>query len=405
MLATDSAADRPSACRPSFARRHGFAGVVKGKLGSKLYVNLADEVGSSAFADGIKRLVQEVAALVGRELVAPAAAAGKAAEAAHLGGDRRAPEAPEAIGTHDAELPVARAALKLLLVLATEEPLRLALQAAAPLELLESAIERSPSDRPDALLLLACVHAPRLDLAEGLDTADAANCKERVLALLDRFAFEEEALRGLTESLRHMRTHTGHLQSLRRHLAAMRGLASSAGRAVRLVDAGVPSKLRQLLLEGMLAAEPATASDLGAAADVLCRCAYTSGLRPKLKAAGVEGALHTVLASLPTDDDSDGAGRLRHGTKMALAALAGELDTAASQKEVRMNRLSAMGADWSDAQLLDIPSFTAFISHKRASAQDFARSLHSIVVGAGYSCFLDVVRACASSCCFLRVSG
>jgi len=70
-----------------------------------------------------------------------------------------------------------------------------------------------------------------------------------------------------------------------------------------------------------------------------------------------------------------------------------------------MNRLSAMGADWSDAQLLDIPSFTAFISHKRASAQDFARSLHSIVVGAGYSCFLDVVRACASSCCFLRVSG
>jgi hypothetical protein len=381
----------PIVCRPS-------AGVVKGKLGSKLYVNLADDVGTEAFTDGIKRLVQELATLVGREFV-PLATGSKLAEVASVC-DVHLPAAPETAGTDDSELPVARAALELLLVLATEEPLRLALQAAAPLELLESIVERSPTDRPTALLLLACVHAPRLELAEGPDAIGADNSKERVLTLLDRFAMEEEVLRALTEAMRVMRWgpefFSEQLGTLRQNLAAVRGLASSSSRAAKLVDAGVPSKLRQLLLEGMLGAEKATLLDLATAADALCRCAYSSGLRAKLKVAGVESALHTVLAGLPTDDDSDGAGRLRQATKQALTALAGELDATPSKKEMSLmwiNQLSAADADWSDTRLLELPCFTAFIGHKRASSQDFARSLHSIIIGAGYSCFLDVVRA------------
>jgi hypothetical protein len=110
-----------------------------------------------------------------------------------------------------------------------------------------------------------------------------------------------------------------------------------------------------------------------------------------------------VLACLPADDDSEGAGRLRQATKQALTALAGELDVTPSQKELGVRkRLSVTATDWSDAQLLEIPCFTAFVSHKRASAQDFARSLHSIVVGAGFSCFLDVVRACMRAAVDLR---
>jgi hypothetical protein len=407
-LAGERRADRPTAshlsilcpivCRPS-------AGVVKGKLGSKLYVNLADDVGTEAFTDGIKRLVQELATLVGHAFVPPATRS-EPVEIVSVCDD--VPAASETVGTDDAELPVARAALELLLVLATEEPLRLALQAAAPLGLLESIIERSPTDRPTALLLLACVHAPRLELAEGLDATDADNSKERVLALLDRFAIEGEVLRALTEAMRLMRWgEEEQLGILRHNLAAVRGLASSSSRAAKLVDAGVPSKLRQLLLEGTLGAEKATLSDLATAADALCRCAYSSGLRAQLKVAGVESALHTVLAGLPTDDDSDGAGRLRQATKQALTAIAGELDATPSKEMSLMwiHQLSATDADWSDTRLLELPYFTAFIGHKRASAQDFARSLHSIVVGAGHSCFLDVVsvrhvrcvRACEKS--------
>ena len=384
-----------------------FAGVVKGKLGSKLYVNLADEVGSEGFTNGVQRLVQEVATLVGRELT-PLATGVQQAEATSLPNDRRAEVAApaEAVGTYDTELPVARAALELLLVLSAEEPLRIALQAAAPLELLETLIERSPSDRPSALLLLACVHAPRLDLKEGHNPADEcayAGIAERVIALLDRFAVEKEVLRNLSEALRNSRQGCGHLPSLRRNLAAVRGLASSSSRAARLVDAGAPSKLRQLLFEGPQGTEPATASDLATAADALCHCAYSCELRQELKAADIEGALQAVLACLPADDDSEGAGRLRQATKQALTALAGELDVTPSQKELGVRkRLSVTATDWSDAQLLEIPCFTAFVSHKRASAQDFARSLHSIVVGAGFSCFLDVVRACMRAAVDLR---
>ena len=38
----------------------------------------------------------------------------------------------------------------------------------------------------------------------------------------------------------------------------------------------------------------------------------------------------------------------------------------------------------------DLPCFNAFISHKRSDAQDFARTIFSMLKGKDYSCFLDV---------------
>jgi hypothetical protein len=56
-------------------------------------------------------------------------------------------------------------------------------------------------------------------------------------------------------------------------------------------------------------------------------------------------------------------------------------------------QLSTLGTDyskWDDRQLLSIPRYNTFISHKRSSAQDFARGLHSLIVHHGHSCFIDV---------------
>ena len=56
-------------------------------------------------------------------------------------------------------------------------------------------------------------------------------------------------------------------------------------------------------------------------------------------------------------------------------------------------RLPTLGTDyskWDDRQLLSIPRYNTFISHKRSSAQDFARGLHSLIVHHGHSCFIDV---------------
>ena len=56
-------------------------------------------------------------------------------------------------------------------------------------------------------------------------------------------------------------------------------------------------------------------------------------------------------------------------------------------------QVTSLGTDyaaWNDQKLLSIPRYNTFISHKRSSAQDFARGLHSLIVHHGYSCFIDV---------------
>ena len=64
-----------------------------------------------------------------------------------------------------------------------------------------------------------------------------------------------------------------------------------------------------------------------------------------------------------------------------------ELPTVAIRSGRRMGRqnrslrrqLSSVGTDyasWGDERLLGIPRYNTFVSHKRSSAQDFARGLH-----------------------------
>lgn len=87
------------------------------------------------------------------------------------------------------------------------------------------------------------------------------------------------------------------------------------------------------------------------------------------------------------DNLPEGTLRLKQDAHKALDALAGRLDAASVTKE-KASALSGESA--SDAELLALPMFNAFISHKRSSAQDFARSMHSLLVGQKIATFLDV---------------
>ena len=63
---------------------------------------------------------------------------------------------------------------------------------------------------------------------------------------------------------------------------------------------------------------------------------------------------------------------------LSLAALDGKFDSVSQKLEVETDDLTTM------------PHFNVFISHKRTDAQDFARSLYSLLTAQDYSCFLDV---------------
>ena len=126
--------------------------------------------------------------------------------------------------------------------------------------------------------------------------------------------------------------------------------------------------------------------------------APTRGVRKRLRSDGVEEALQSTTKLQDGEDENDeGAQRRIQAASHALDALHGKLDVHVS-KHSSSNRpltrqLSSVGTDyakWSEQQLLDVPRYNTFISHKRSSAQDFARGLHSLIVHSGYSCFIDV---------------
>ena len=122
-------------------------------------------------------------------------------------------------------------------------------------------------------------------------------------------------------------------------------------------------------------------------------------MRRRLVADGVEDAL-TSAAELHENEEADteSVQRRRQAANYALDALHGKLDVQSfpgkghAQRTLR-RQLSTLGTDyskWDDRQLLSIPRYNTFISHKRSSAQDFARGLHSLIVHHGHSCFIDV---------------
>ena len=198
--------------------------------------------------------------------------------------------------------------------------------------------------------------------------------------------------------------------SSREATAAVRNLAADSVLRQRLVDKGVGNSLARILLEGPTAPFPTRHSDLILAAEALQRCALaitdspeaTANVRKRLVADGVKTALEAIAKLREgEDEDSENVQRRQQAACHALDALHGKLDV--TSRPGRGNsgggwatlrtQLSSLGTDytaWSDKRLLSIPRYNAFISHKRSSAQDFARGLHSLIVHNGKTCFIDV---------------
>ena len=260
---------------------------------------------------------------------------------------------------------VGQAALGLLLVLSESESLRAAIRNASPLESLESLCNTSSAERTDALLLVANVYSSVLDLASSKAAAsDVEATSQRVSGLLIKYRIEQEVTTALGSCLRALnKDPVGNVRSLRRGLAAVRSLATSAQLAPRLVQAGVAATLVRTVSEVETHPLGATAADLAIAAEAIQRLAFVPELRPQLK----ERALEALQGKLGGSDQSEGGQRLQQAVQEAVATLNGDRDINITDKH--------KGSSEGSADVENAPRYNVFISHKRSDAQDFARGL------------------------------
>ena len=167
----------------------------------------------------------------------------------------------------------------------------------------------------------------------------------------------------LSQSIRNISLDpSGQVLGLRKSLAAVRSLATSAQLCPRLVEAGVAEALARALSTVETHPLGATAADLSVAADAIQRLAFVEKLRPRLLNRVVTDALSSKLSG---SDQSEGGQRLEQAAKSALATLNGELDIVISHDCIDVGGVAPEKA----------PRYNVFISHKRSDAQDFARGL------------------------------
>jgi len=410
----------PVVMEPQCLAQTAWQPLFLGKLGGKEYIDLArdnDEAasGEKHFDAGVGRLIASIKAMPG-SLVGGAAAAAPAAQ----GGSSCAPStiAPaDAADDLDRDVSVGKLALALLHTLSRGDVLRQAIQAAKPLDALQYIIEHDAAQRADALLIVSNVYSEVLSQTVDKNNSAAMAQHERVRALLHDSRIEDELAALLNEGIRFL---VSNLDSndvplsdgsgpstVRIAATAVRNLAAESVLRPRLVHKGVGNSLARMLVEGPLAPHPTSDADLVLAAEALQRCALaitgaaeeTDRMRKRLVADGAEGAL-TSVAELHENEDADteSVQRRRQAASYALDALHGKLDVQSlpgkghAQRTLK-RQLSTLGTDyskWDDRQLLSIPRYNTFISHKRSSAQDFARGLHSLIVHHGHSCFIDV---------------
>ena len=377
----------PVALEPRCRSEEQWQPIFIGKLGGKplhdLSMNFADE--DSAQCD---EAVDRLAAAIRQQRTSGPEAAGCAAEIAGASIREDEPLSHD----KDKDEQVGEAALSLLHVLSGADSLRGAIQATEPLGALLYLYEEKPKHRKSVMLLVANMYAEGLEAHGDGDSDDMKARNTRIRELLSSSNIAETVVDELNNSLQAVLCGNGP-RELRAALATVRSLATDGPLRELLVQGGVTAGLVNTLNEAGECPDGATAATLAVAAEALHRCAFTKDLRPRLIEDGAERALRAKAESGAGCED-EGELRLQQAAAEALAALEGRVDKTGTELwraegRLSQNELLRKGrTTWTEPELLALPHFNVFLSHKRSSAQDFARGLHSLIVSKGYSCFL-----------------
>lgn len=290
-------------------------------------------------------------------------------------------------------------AIRLLLVLSESEALHLALLRSSPLKPLADICEKDSANRSFALRVISNLYCGGMDVEDkgngGRNPADPSRSRieySRVQELLSLHHIEVEVATSVTGAIRDLKCGDGprNLQSI---LASVRSLTTNTELRAKLVNAGISTSLVQVLVTEGSVRDGLNAFDLALACDCIRRCAYSVELRPAISAAGAVQALEQAKAR-GKDLGGEGGFQLSQAATSAIAALNGSLDLPGIATLARNANLGALNKSTEGNHDMDkleqLPHFNTFISHKRSDAQDFARSLHTVLVGQGFTCFLDV---------------
>ena len=380
-------------------------GTVKLKLGSKLYVSLVADDDDDEYEDGFNRLLQEIETVTGRKRTVNAHVQHNSSFNKQLetlnGQTKECRDGNEETDETNDGLGVGNAALALMATLSQAEPLRAAIESVNPLDAMEYICLKYPGYRCTALRILANVYST--SVAMDLTSPDrpghnhphdqkARVIKDKVINLFDKFEIEEAVVRDLDDSLHYLR-HQNNTRFLERDLSVALSLATIPYQRKKLVKAGLGAKLVQVFTEATQHPVGANDAHLALACDIVFRLSLSSELRPALK----EGKLEKVLTGAfnkverePEEQRTENMVRLLQSSDQALQALNGRLDKSLTNPKLQQKHGALKSLQWTDQALLALPTFQTFISHKRSSAQDFARTLHSMIVSQNISCFLDV---------------
>lgn len=355
------------------------AGVVKGKLGTKLYIDLSANEDDDSFLDGITKLLREVSVVAGKSF--------DAKEKTVATSNSKSRYRDVAYSKNDVE--IGRAAQQVLYRLSLSESNRSTLES---IELLfpytEYFCESQVLGFPNLVIMavLANVFAPQIDLTSHTEGISKRNT--RVLEVLNKFDYYNVLYEAMSSCAQEVGINDAKQDIFETYLTCVSNLSHLEDfRCHKIASAFIEVVLRALI-QGDESLVRLKAVHKIVACEIFSRCCQSDDCRKVMIQLGVDKLVKSISALLKANDENEDNARLWFSSKQALNALLGQLDCDRASNSFRASTLVQEGT-LTLSDLSSVPTFQTFVSYKRSSAQDFARLLHSMITGNNWSCFID----------------
>lgn len=363
------------------------AGVVKGKLGTKLYIDLSANEDDDSFSEGITKLLREISALTGktfgeRSITENAKGAGETSK-------RKYKDVAHSFN----DIKIATEAIQLLFWLSLSESNRTAFermgdQLVSYIEYLCESRLLGPGQDFFSISILANVYGQYIDLPL---TEDATVRNKRIRECLKNYDHFNLVYKANKYGGKSSKTDKNELFDLHACFICISYLAYiEEFRSHELISAFIEDIIR-IVNEGSESLIRMESVHKITACEILTRCCKSDECRKLMISLGAEKLVRSINASVKANDENEDNARLWFSSKQTIDALSGYSDASseASSNWFKASQLIQNGSI-TDSDISAIPTYQTFISYKRSSAQDFARLLHSMITSNNCTACLDV---------------
>ena len=298
-------------------------GVVKGKLGTKLYVDLADPEDSKSFENGIQTLIQEIKLITGHNSTQDTFDVNAMSSAS----DTNISKAKIGPGASSDDIKIGTKAIECLGFMAFSEPLRSMMESTDVLEFITALFDYEGT-KVHAGKLLINVYGPLVDLKGGdVDTLERYNRARQLMHSQDCI---DLIFSGLNESFQTAHcNHSTFSNALELSLIEIRNLSMCEEFREQIIVT-VGEILVEILVEGHHFLTKLLNIHKILATETILHCALTESLRPSLESLGAKGALQVAFEGVTEADknstiDNDNS-QLKYLLRQALDTFEGFLN-------------------------------------------------------------------------------